>query len=87
LKSKFEATISQIQQTVAAMDQKFEKALTNHIEQIKATQSSQADKTTHENHMQELIQIMKQFSYLISQLSQLLGKPILPMPTSGIGTA
>jgi len=87
LKSKFKAAIAQLTQSVEAMDQKFEQALSNHVAQIKATQSSQADKTTQENHTQELIQITKQFSYLISQLSQLLGKPIFPMPQGGVGTA
>jgi len=87
LKSKFEAAIAQLQQSVELMDQKFEQALSNHVAKITDMQSSQADKTTQENHTQELIQITKQFSYLISQLSQLLGKPILPMPLGGVGTA
>jgi len=84
LKSKFEAAIAQLRTMVETMEKTFDQKLTEHFARITTTQ---ANKTIQDNHTNELILITKQFSYLIEQLSQLLGKLILPMPFNGVGTS
>jgi len=82
LKAKFETAITHLNQTVVNLDKKFEKKLNQHIEKIQATQ---ADKATQDKHGSDLQLITKQLGYLVDQISQLLGKPLPPMPTNGIG--
>ncbi len=84
LKAKFETAIAHLNQTVVNLDKKFEKKLNQHIEKIQATQ---ADKTTQDKHGNDLQLITKQLGYLVDQISQLLGKPLPPMPTNGIGSS
>jgi len=84
LKAKFETAIAHLNQTVVNLDKKFEEKLNQHIEKIQATQ---ADKTTQDKHSSDLQLITKQLGYLVDQISQLLGKPLPPMPTNGIGSS
>ncbi len=82
LKAKFESAIAHLNQTIINLDKKFKKKLNQHMAQI---QTTQADKSTQDTHTQELTQIAKQLGYLVDQISQLLGKPLPPMPMDDIG--
>jgi len=82
LKAKFEAAIANVQQAVATLDRKLDEKLQQHVTDMKTTQ---ADKTTQDNHTQQFENITKQLGYLVDQMSQLLGKPFAPMPMNGIG--
>jgi len=82
LKAKFEAAIANVQQAVVKLDKKLKEKLHQHIADMKTTQ---ADKTTQDNHTRELENIAKQLGYLVDQMSQLIGKPFDPMPRNGVG--
>jgi len=82
LKAKFEAAIANVQQAVVNFNRKLEEKLQQHVTNMNTTQ---ADKTTQNNHTRELENIAKQLGYLVDQMLQLIGKPFDPMPRNGAG--
>jgi len=82
LKAKLEAAIANLQSSVDALEQKFEKKLNQQIESLK---SNQADKTTQETHSRDLEALAKSVGFLVDQVSHIADKLNIPMPHPGVG--
>jgi len=82
LKAKFEAVFANLQKSIDTIEQWVDQKLQTHLATLQATQ---ADKTTQDEHSQQLENMTKTLDSLVCNIHLLLNDRLHPMPMNGIG--
>jgi len=82
LRAKFDAVYANLQKSIETIDQRVDQKLQSHLAQIQATQ---ADKTTQDEHTQQLENMTKTLNSLLRDIHTLLNDRLPPTPMNGVG--